>query len=185
MNALAQRVARRWIAKQWSMPPQGRTPTQMQLDEINLPVSEERFARAMDMAARYMGGSFDAMSGMIRLPPEIVRPGDRTFPNQIQVLYRKFPCGMVMPGAVRERPEAGHPCVSFDVIPKVVGDPRRSKVFQSFAGPASQAKTLFGKFLGWLKIVGKAVRRYAETPAQDAPSPLRVAARWSAKQERA
>jgi hypothetical protein len=173
------RVANRWLARQLSLPPSRptRTPTQMQLDELGLLVSDERFVRAMGMAARHMGGTFDIASSTIRLPPEVVRPGDRTFPNEIQVLYRKFPCGMIMPGAARERADAGSPCVSFDVIPKVPGDPRRSRVFQSFSGSASDAKTLFGKFLGWLKIVAKAVHRYTDISN-------RVAARWLSKAER-
>jgi hypothetical protein len=185
MPDLITRVARRWVARQLSLPPstsrQPRTPTQMQLDELSLPVTDERFLRAMSMAARHMGGTFDLATSTIRLPRHVVRPGDRSFPNEMQVLYRKFPCGMILPGAARDQAEAGYPCVSFDLIPKVPGDPRRSRVFRSFTGPASQAKTLFGKFLGWLKIIAKAVHRYTETSNQGEPSALRVAARWLAK----
>lgn len=114
----------------------------------------------MTMAARDMGGVYDQARGVIKLPPSMAHAGDPSFPQEIEVHYRKFPCGMVMRNLDEHTPGAGEPCVSFDVIPRVPGDPRRSRVYQSFQGPASQAKTLFGKFLGWLKIVSKALHRY-------------------------
>lgn len=147
----------------------------------------------MVMAARDMGGAYDQSRGVIRLPPSMAHAGDPTFPYELEVHYRKFPCGMAM------RDPSGHgagkPCVSFDVIPRVPGDPRRSRVYQSFQGPASDVKMLFGKFLGWLKIVSKALQRYKtpRAPVEFArvarevlpPSPAeRVVEAWAAKRGR-
>lgn len=146
------------------------TPTEFQVRDLALPVSDARFDRAMEMAARHMGGTYNRATGVIHLPRELARPGDRSFPTEIQVLYRKFPCGFLTLGPSVGRTEdergAGRPCVSFDVIPKVPGDPRRSRVYQSFKGDMAQSKVLFGKFLGWLKVLSKAVARYQQQAEQ-------------------
>jgi hypothetical protein len=151
-------VARRWLLAR--VTDERQTPTQFHLEQLGLPVSDARFDRAMEMAARYMGGTYLPATGTIRLPREAVRPGDKSFPSEITVLYRKFPCAYVMKGVRRDSPGAGMPCVSFDAIPNVPGDPRRSRIYQSFRGEAGSSKVLFGKFLGWLRIIGDAVRRY-------------------------
>lgn len=132
------------------------------LHDLNLDVSTDRFDRAMDLAARDMGGTYDRTRGLIKLPASLRRPGDRTLPTELEVHYRKFPCGMMMREFSESMPGVGAPCVSFDVIPRVPGDPRRSRIYQSFQGDAKHVKTLFGKFLVWLKIVSKALRRYAD-----------------------
>ena len=138
------------------------TPTQFQVHQLRLPVSDARFDRAMQMAARDMGGRYIPATGTIKLP-KVSKPGDTTFPTELQVMYRKFPCGAMIPNVKEDNPIAGLPCVSFDVIPNTPGDPRRSKAYQSFMGEAGVSKTLFGKFLGWLKILSKAVNRYVKT----------------------
>jgi hypothetical protein len=132
------------------------------LHDLNLLVPTERFEHAMALAARDMGGVYDHGRGVIRLPQSLAHANDPTFPREIEVHYRKFPCGMMLRDLSEDTPGIGAPCVSFDVIPRVSGDPRRSRVYQSFQGPASQAKILFGKFLVWLKIVSKALHRYKD-----------------------
>lgn len=139
--------------------PRDMGPTEFGLRSLRLPVSDARFDGAMAMAAREMGGTYVSSTGTIKLPP-VGRPGDRTFPTELRVLYRKFPCAVIMRNPDPESPVAGMPCVSFDVVPNVAGDPRRSKIYQSFQGDAVSSKVMFGKFLGWLKIVSKAVKRY-------------------------
>jgi hypothetical protein len=133
---------------------------------MRLPVPDARFDRAMYMAARDMGGTYDRNTGTIFLPRDLVRPGDRSFPTELRVLYRKFPCGMLLRNPKPGDPVSSMPCVSFDVIPNVPGDPRRSRIYQSFQGEAATSKTLFGKFLGWLKIISKAVKRYRQQVGQ-------------------
>jgi len=175
--------------------PHGRlreSPTEFGLRQLGLPVSEARFERAMSMAARDMGGTYHPVTGTIRLPPEAARPGDRTFPTELRVLYRKFPCAVIMRNPDPESPVASMPCVSFDVIPNIPGDPRRSKIFQSFQGDAASSKIMFGKFLGWLKIISKAVKRYVknqeagrrEVPFAQVMASERVAVRWVLEQLR-
>jgi hypothetical protein len=137
-------------------------PTEFGLRQLRLPVSEARFDAAMGMAARDMGGTYHPATATIKLPAGVARPGDATFPTELRVLYRKFPCGALMPNPDTGSPVAAMPCVSFDVVPNVAGDPRRSKVFQSFQGDAASSKVMFGKFLGWLKIVSRAVKRYVK-----------------------
>jgi hypothetical protein len=124
----------------------------------------------MDMAARDMGGTYNRNTGVIHLPRGIASPGDRSFPTELQVLYRKFPCGFLLKDGDRDHPAAGFPCVSFDVVPNVPGDPRSSRIYQSFKGEAGTSKTLFGKFLGWLKIVSRAVNRYRQQVEQGRPA---------------
>ena len=159
MSTLPQRLARKWLLS--------KTPTQMALDDLHLPVSDVRFERAMEMAAKYMGGKY--RNGTIRFP---YRFRDRTFPQELTVLYRKMPCGFL------NGQSDGTPCVSFDVFPNVGGDPRRSKVYRSFPAGLKNSKTQFGKFLGWLRIVGDAVRRYvAQAQAGQDPQFARIAMR--------
>jgi len=141
MTNLSKRSAREGLRK--------KTPTQMQLDALRLPVSDARFERAMEMAARYMGGKY--RDGTIRLPYHFK---DRTFPTEFTVLYRKLPCGFLT------NQNDGQPCVTFDIIPNIGRNPRRSKVYKSFPADLKSSKVQFGKFLGWLRIVGDAVRRY-------------------------
>lgn len=154
------------VARTWMRPPadprlRKLTPTQFGLQQLRLPVSDARFDRAMHMAARDMGGRYVPATGTIKLP-KVSTPGDRTFPTELQVMYRKFPCGIILPNAKQDSPVAGLPCVSFDVIPNTPGDPRRSKAYQSFQGEAATSKALFGKFLGWIKILSRAVNRYVK-----------------------
>jgi len=157
MTNLAKRIAREWLRK--------KTPTQMQLDALRLPVSDVRFERAMEMAARYMGGKY--RDGTIRLPYKFK---DRTFPTEFTVLYRKLPCGFLT------NQNDGQPCVTFDIIPNIGRDPRRSKVYKSFPADLKSSKMQFGKFLGWLRIVGDAVRRYvAQTQAGQDPQFAKLA----------
>jgi hypothetical protein len=124
----------------------------------------------MYMAARDMGGVYNRNTGVIHLPKELARPGDLSFPTQLQVLYRKFPCGFIIRDEDRDNPAAGLPCVSFDVIPNTPGDPRSNRIYQSFKGEVSMSKTLFGKFLGWLKIISKTVNRYRQQIEQGKPA---------------
>lgn len=159
MSDLSQRVAQQWL--------EAKTPTQMQLDDLHLPVSDVRFERAMEMAAKYMGGRYQ--NGTIRFP---YRFRDRSFPQELTVLYRKMPCGFL-----NGKPD-GTPCVSFDVFPNVGGDPRRSKIYRSFPAGMANSKVQFGKFLGWLRIVGDAIRRYvAQAQAGQEPQFARIAMR--------
>ena len=193
MSDLVQRVARTWT-RQFQDPhlrqlPRGQSPTEFGLRQLHLPVSNARFEAAMGMAARDMGGTYHPATATIRLPPGFARPGDATFPTELRVLYRKFPCAAIMRDPDPESPVATMPCVSFDVIPNISGDPRRSKIFQSFQGDAASSKRMFGKFLGWLKIVSKAVHRYVKTRDAERAAPFaqvmasedavaRVAATW-------
>lgn len=182
MNQMAQRVARQWRHLQQD----GRriTPTQFQLNELRLPVSDARFDRVMQMAARDMGGTYIPATSTIKLPKEFARPGDRSFPTEIQGLYRKFPCGAMIPNVQPDNPVAGIPCVSFDLIPNVPGDPRRSRIYKSFQGDAGMSKRLMNQFVGWLKIVSKAVKRYVKNTEQGRNIPFaRVATEeWMAHQ---
>jgi len=136
------------------------SPTQFQLQQLRLPVSDSRFENAMRMAARDMGATFDRGRSVIYFPKGMARDGDKSFPAELSVLYRKFPCGMIMRNIGPGDAAAGSPCVSFDIIPKVPGDPRRSKLFKSFQGDTKECKVLFGKFLGWLKIISRTIQRY-------------------------
>lgn len=154
------------------LPHRRETPTEFGLRQMRLPVSEARFERAMAMAARDMGGTYHPATATIRLPAGVGRPGDRTFPTELRVLYRKFPCQALMKDPDPGSPVAAMPCVSFDVIPNVAGDPRRSKIFQSFQGDAGSSKVMFGKFLGWLKIISKAVRRYVRSQEAERAVPF-------------
>jgi len=139
LSRMTRKLARAWVRK---------TPTQMALDDLNLPISEDRFERAMGMAARYMGGVYS--NGAIHFNQKF---DDPSFPSKIKVLYRKLPCGFL-------NTEKAGVCVTFDVIPVVQGDPRRSRIYQSFPADIKNIKTQFGKFLGWLRIVGMAMRKY-------------------------
>lgn len=165
------KVALSWADKFLDRP-RRQTPTEFQLESLKLPVSNQRFESAMAMAARDMGGTYNRRTSTIHLPEDLRREGDRTFPTEIKVLYRKFPCGMKLPiQKIHEAPDvAGIPCVSFDCIPRIQGDPRRSRIYQSFQGDAGMSKILFGKFLGWLKIVSKAVKRYRQKVEQGRPA---------------
>ena len=155
------KVARNWMHQTTNPRLRKLTPTQFQVQQLRLPVSDARFDRAMQMAARDMGGRYIPATGTIKLP-KVSKPGDRTFPTELQVMYRKFPCGAMIPNVKDDNPVAGLPCVSFDVIPNTPGDPRRSKAYQSFTGEAATSKVLFGKFLGWIKILSRAVNRYVK-----------------------
>lgn len=159
MNEMAKRVARTWMTQPNDPRLRKITPTQFQVRQLGLPVSDARFDRAMSMAARDMGGHYIAATGTIKLP-RVNNNTDKTFPTELQVLYRKFPCGFLMPKSQADSPVAGLPCVSFEVLPNTPGDPRHSRIYQTFTGEAATSKTLFGKFLGWLKIISKAVKRY-------------------------
>lgn len=193
-----EKVARSWVDR-FVNQPRRQTPTEFQLESLNLPVSDQRFNRAMEMAARDMGGRYERRTSTIHLPSDMAREGDRSFPSEIKVLYRKFPCGMKIPlkKLMEDNPAAaGYPCVSFDCIPRIQGDPRRSRIYQSFQGEAATSKALFGKFLGWLKIVSKAVKRYQQRVQQGQPAMFgrlaseavaeasieRVAQAWASKQ---
>ena len=156
---LQRRVATRWMLRKSR---EYQSPTHAQVSQLPLLVSDDRFDRAMGMAARHMGGTYNAATGIIQLPVSLAKAGDRTFPTRMEAHYRKFPCGMIIPSVDSNHPMMGAPCVSFDLIPLVPGDPRRSRIYQSFSGPLDQSKVLFGKFLGWLKIVAKTVHRYSE-----------------------
>ena len=161
MSSLSQRVAHNWLTARV----QKQTPTQMAIEGLRLPISDARFERAMEMAAKYMGGTY--RNGTIRLP---YRYRDQTFPQEMTVLYRKLPCGYIT-----NRPADGA-CVSFDIYPNMGGDPRRSKIYKSFPATLKNSKTQFGKFLGWLRIVGDAVRRYvAQAEAGQTPQFARIA----------
>lgn len=154
-----------------------RTPTQMQVDNLKLDISDARFDKAMGMFAKMVGGSYDRQRGVITLPWETGR--NRKFPKQLQVLYRKFPCGMLQRTF---GPDSGAPCVSFDVIPKIP-NANSSKMYKSIQGDAVHAKKLFAQFLHHLKRVGDALM----IAAQKDNMPLerrtvmmtrRVATRW-------
>lgn len=165
MNHMAQRVARQWRQLQQ----EGRrvTPTEFAVRNLRLPVSDARFDRVMQMAARDMGGTYLPATSTIKLPPG--RPGDKSFPTELLGLYRKFPCGALMKTPKTNEPVsdlAGMPCVSFDLIPNVPGDPRRSRIYKSFQGDATMSKRLMNQFVGWLKIVSKAVKRYRKETEQ-------------------
>jgi hypothetical protein len=176
MNEMAQRVARNWM-QQTSDPHLRKVgPTRFQVQQLRLPVSDARFDAAMGMAARDMGGRYIPATGTIKLP-KVSYPGDKTFPTEIQVLYRKFPCGAVIPNVRDDDPVSGLPCVSFDIIPNTPGDPRRSKIYQSFMSEAASSKVMFGKFLGWLKIVSKAINRYVKSLEQGREVPFARVAR--------
>ena len=168
---MAQRVARTWQHQRRV------TPTEFALQELRLPVSDARFDRVMQMAAREMGGTYIAATSTIKLPKEYARPGDRSFPTEILGLYRKFPCGAMIPNVKADNPVAGLPCVSFDLIPNVPGDPRRSRLYKSFQGDVGMSKRLMNQFVGWLKIVSKTVNRYVKNNEQGRTVPFsRVAA---------
>lgn len=134
----------------------------------------------MQMAAREMGGTYHPATSTIKLPHTIARPGDKSFPTELLGLYRKFPCGALMKTPKTNEPVsdvASLPCVSFDLIPNVPGDPRRSKIYKSFQGDVTQSKRLMNQFVGWLKIISKAVNRYVKNTEQGRHVPFgRVAA---------
>jgi len=189
MNEMAQRVARQWQQMRKV------TPTEFQLQQLRLPVSDARFDRVMRMAARDMGGTYVAATSTIKLPKEFARPGDRSFPTEIVGLYRKFPCGIMIPNVKPDNPVAGLPCVSFDLIPNVPGDPRRSRVYKSFQGEAATSKRLMNQFVAWLKIVSKAIKRYVKSNEQGRNVPFsrvamelelaqKVARQWVLRQAR-
>jgi hypothetical protein len=178
MNEMAQRVARQWRQLQQ----EGRrvTPTEFAVRQLRLPVSDARFDRVMQMAARDMGGTYHPATSTIKLPPQFARAGDRSFPTELLGLYRKFPCGALMKTPGTNEPVsdvASLPCVSFDLIPNVPGDPRRSRIYKSFQGDVTQSKRLMNQFVGWLKIISKAVKRYVRNSEQGRAVPFgRVAA---------
>lgn len=144
-----QKVAAAWLSRQ--------TPTQFALDQLRLPVTQEQFDHAMTLAAKRVGGQYDKHKGMIYLP--WIPNGDPTFPTHLNVLYRKFPCGFLQK---QLDDTAGMPCVSFDIIPYVGRNPRRSRAYKSINGDASESKLLFVKFLKWMKIILDAFLVYAE-----------------------
>lgn len=157
LNELAGRVARAHTRK--------RTPTQMALDDLNLEVSDDRFNKAMALFARHLGGRYDQRSGVVHLPWE--NNSDRTFPNKLVMLYRKFPCGMIHKEWTND---SGKPCVSFDIIPQIP-NPSKSKIYKSFQGEAKNAKRLFNEYLMWLKKVSTALKIYV---GQRNPDPRRT-----------
>lgn len=171
MSEMAKRVARTWMTQPGDPRLRKMTPTQFQVQQLRLPVSDARFDRAMTMAARDMGGRYVPATGTIKLP-KVSAPGDKTFPTELQVMYRKFPCGILLPTSQQDSPVAGLPCVSFDVIPNTPGDPRHTKIYKNFTGEAATSKVLFGKFLGWLKIISKAVNRYVRNLEQGRTVPF-------------
>ena len=164
MSTLSQHIASKWLL--------AKTPTQMAVDDLRLPVSDVRFERAMQMAAKYMGGKY--RNGTIRFP---YRFRDRTFPQELTVLYRKLPSGYMT------NVSDGEACVSFDVFPNIGSDPRRSKIYRSFPAGLKNSKVQFGKFLGWLRIVGDAVRRYvAQAEAGQDPQFAKLAMELTASE---
>ena len=185
LRPLIQRVARSWINR--GIDPRLNkkvTPTEFMINELHLPVSDDRFDRAMTLAARDMGGTYNRYTGIIHLPKDLVETGNLPF-TELAVLYRKFPCGMLMKNLSSSSPVAGLPCVSFDVIPRVKGDPRRSKFYRSFQGEAGISKRLFNKFLAWLALLNRAIKRYRQQVESGrqvvfrVASPEAVAARWA------
>ena len=153
-----------------------KTPTQMGLDDLKLPVSDDRFDRAVALFARHVGGRFDRSSGIVHLPWK--KNGDKTFPTKIQVMYRKFPCGFLHK---KFTPSSGLPCVSFDIIPLGVSNPSKSRMFRSFQGPASDAKRLFNLYLLWLKKVADALKLYAQRNPLDKGRLTKMMARRAAR----
>lgn len=178
------RVARSWVERHIPRPARRVTPTEFQLNDLRLPVPEARFERAMMLFARHIGGTFNRHTGIIHLPKELTE-GRRLPFTELGVLYRKYPCGMIVKNVREEDPVAGLPCVAFDVVPKVNGDPRRSKFYRSFQGDAATSKVLFNKFVAWLAILGRAIKRFRAQVEAGRPatfprvaSPRRVADRW-------
>jgi hypothetical protein len=86
----------------------------------------------------------------------------------------------MIPNVKPDNPVAGLPCVSFDLIPNVPGDPRRSRIYKSFTGEAATSKRLMNQFVAWLKIVSKTVKRYVKNSEQGRPVPF---ARLAAEEE--
>jgi hypothetical protein len=152
------------------------TPTEFQLRGLRLPVSDARFDRAMEMVARDMGGTYNRVNGTILLPKELTEGGRLPF-SELTCLYRKFPCGMLIKDVDRDNSVAGLPCVSFDVIPNVSGDPRRSKFYRNFQGDSGMSKRLFNQFVGWMAILSRAIKRYRTQleAGRDPVFPRRVA----------
>jgi hypothetical protein len=165
------------------------TPTQFQLEQLHLPVSDARFDRAMSLVARDMGGTYNKLTGTLHLPKDLAEGGRLPF-TELTCLYRKFPCGMVLKDVQKDSPVAGLPCVSFDVIPNVGGDPRRSKFYRSFRGEAGTSKRLFNQFVGWMVILSRAVKRFqaqlkrGQSPILRTAMERRVAAAWLAEKTR-
>jgi len=129
--------------------------------ELRLPVSEARFDRAMMLVARDMGGTYNKHTSVIMLPKELTEGGKMPF-TELGVTYRKFPCGFIIKNVQSDNPTAGLPCVSFDVLPNVGSDPRRSKFYRSFQGEAATSKRLFNQFVAWLAILSRAVKRFRQ-----------------------
>lgn len=180
---MAARVARTWVDRHIDPRLRKVTPTQFQLDRMRLPVSEARFDRAMSLVARDMGGTYNRLTGIIHLPKDLAQGGRLPF-TELAVLYRKYPCGMLLKNVKPDDSVATLPCVSFDVIPNVGGDARRSKFYRSFQGEAGTSKRLFNKFVAWLAILSRAVKRYrqqlerGQNPVLRTASSDRVAAAW-------
>jgi hypothetical protein len=156
-NEMIRRVARTWVDRHIDPRTRKVTPTEFQVRELRLPVSDARFDRAMMLVARDMGGTYNRYTGIIHLPKELTDGGTMPF-TELAVLYRKFPCGMMIKS--QDSPVAGLPCVSFDVIPNVGSDPRRSKFYRSFQGEASTSKRMFNRFVAWMAILSRAIKRY-------------------------
>lgn len=178
------RIARSWIERHLSPQERKVTPTEFQLRDLKLPVSEVRFERAMVLVARNMGGTYNKHTSSIMLPKDLAQGGRLPF-TELGVLYRKFPCGMIIKDVSQGNGAAGYPCVSFDVIPNIGGDPRRSRFYKTFQGEAGTSKRLFNQFVGWLAILSKAVKRYRQQVEAGKPANFgrvasveRVAARW-------
>jgi len=171
---MIKRVARSWVDRYVDPRMRKVTPTEFQLREMRLPVSDARFDRAMMLVARDMGGTYNRLTGVIHLPKDLAEGGRLPF-TELGVLYRKFPCGMIVKNVRPDNPVAGLPCVSFDVIPKVSGDPRRSKFYRSFQGEAGTSKRLFNKFVAWMAILSRAVKRYRKQLEQGRDPVFRTA----------
>lgn len=155
LNEITAHVARNYDQRRH------RTPTQMALDDLHLQVSDDRFDKAMAMFARHLGGRYDRRTGVVDLPWQGNR--DKTFPNKLVLLYRKFPCGFIHKEL---NGDSGKPCVSFDVIPQIP-NPSKSKIYRSFQGEAKDAKRLFNDFLRWLKTVSTALKVYVDQKQPD------------------
>lgn len=158
MTPSVQKVATKWWDKYArdlrSARLQKKTPTQMAVDDLNLPVPDARFDRAMSMLAQYLGGRFDRGNSVIILP---WKSHNKSFPTKLTVLYRKFPCGFLHKTF---NGESRRPCVSFDLIPNTP-NPQKSRAYRSFNGPIKDSKKLFNEFLLWTKVVADSLKAYA------------------------
>jgi len=173
MRELVQRVARTWLVQ---LPGRAAPVLRPRVPPVRPSISEAQFERAMELIAQAMGGRYIAATSTIKLP-RIGKPGDDSFPTELQVLYRRFPRGMLLPEADPNDPATHQPYVSFDELPNTPGDPRQSRIYRTFTGEAAASGILFRKFLGWLKILTNAVNRYAREAEQETAS-VRIARKW-------